>query len=49
MTPESAADVPDDLERLRRHFEEFRYTHPGHMRLPEALWAAAQSWPSVME
>jgi len=32
MTPESAADVPDDLERLRRRFEVFRNTRPGRCR-----------------
>jgi hypothetical protein len=41
MTPEAAADVPDDLEQLRRRFEEFRNTRPGHARLPEVLWTAA--------
>ena len=41
MTPEAAADVPEDLQQLRRRFEEFRNTRPGHARLPEALWAAA--------
>jgi hypothetical protein len=41
MTPEGGTDVPEDLEQLRRRFEEFRNTRPGHARLPEALWAAA--------
>jgi hypothetical protein len=41
MTSEAATDVPEDLEQLRRRFEEFRNTRPGHARLPEALWAAA--------
>jgi hypothetical protein len=41
MTPEGAADVPEDLEQLRRRFEEFRNTRPRHSRLPESLWAAA--------
>jgi hypothetical protein len=41
MAPESAADVPSELEQLRRRFEEFRNTRSGHARLPEALWAAA--------
>jgi len=40
MIPESA-DVQDELEQLRRRFEEFRNTRPGHSRLPESLWAAA--------
>jgi hypothetical protein len=37
----SEAAIPDDLEQLRRRFEEFRSTRSGHARLPEALWAAA--------
>jgi hypothetical protein len=41
MTPEGGTDVPEDLEQLRRRFEEFRNTRPGHARLPEGLWAAA--------
>lgn len=40
MKPE-AADVQGELEQLRRRFEEFRNTRPGHARLPESLWAAA--------
>ena len=35
------AAIPDDLEQLRRRFEEFRSARSGHARLPEALWAAA--------
>jgi hypothetical protein len=35
------ANIADDLEHLRRRFEEFRSAQPGHKRLPEALWAAA--------
>lgn len=41
MAPESATDVPGELEQLRRRFEEFRNARAGHARLPEALWAAA--------
>ena len=41
MAPEPAADVPDDLEQLRRRFEEFRNTQPVRSRLPEPLWMAA--------
>jgi hypothetical protein len=41
MAPESTADVPSELEQLRRRFEEFRNTRPGQTRLPEDLWAAA--------
>lgn len=40
MVPE-AAEIPDDLEQLRRRFEEFRATRSGRSRFPEALWAAA--------
>jgi hypothetical protein len=31
----------EDVEELRRQFEEFRRTHPVRSRLPEELWAAA--------
>jgi hypothetical protein len=41
MAHEAAADVPNDLEQLRRRFEEFRNTPPVRSRLPEALWIAA--------
>jgi hypothetical protein len=40
MVPE-AAEIPDDLEQLRRRFEEFRAMRSGRSRFPEALWAAA--------
>ena len=40
MAPEATA-IPDDLEQLRRRFEEFRNTQPGYSRLPDGLWAAA--------
>jgi hypothetical protein len=37
-----ANDVPDDeLEQLRRRFEEFRNSQPVRSRLPENLWLAA--------
>jgi hypothetical protein len=36
-----ATDVQNDLEQLRRRFEEFRNTQPVRSRLPESLWAAA--------
>jgi hypothetical protein len=39
--PSDAADLQDDLEQLRRRFEEFRNTQPTRARLPESLWAAA--------
>jgi hypothetical protein len=41
MVPEAAAGIPEDLEHLRRRFEEFRNTRVGRSPLPEALWAAA--------
>lgn len=37
----SEAAIPDDLEQLRRRFEEFRATQPKRSRFPEALWTAA--------
>jgi hypothetical protein len=40
MVPE-AAEIPDDLEQLRRRFEEFRAMRSGRSRFPEALWAEA--------
>ena len=33
--------MQDDMEQLRRRFEEFRNTEPLRSRLPEPLWAAA--------
>ena len=41
MALESAADVTNELEQLRRRFEEFRNTQSVRSRLPESLWAAA--------
>ena len=40
MTQE-AASYREDVEQLRRRFEEFRSTHAVRSRLPEELWAAA--------
>jgi hypothetical protein len=40
MTQESASDR-EDVEQLRRRFEEFRSTHAVRSRLPEELWTAA--------
>ena len=40
MTHEAASNR-EDVEHLRRRFEEFRRTHPVRSRLPEELWAAA--------
>ena len=40
MTQESAS-YREDVEQLRRRFEEFRRTHAVRSRLPEELWAAA--------
>jgi hypothetical protein len=40
MTHE-AASYREDVEQLRRRFEEFRRTHAVRSRLPEELWAAA--------
>lgn len=33
--------IPDDLEQLRRRFEEFRTSRSGRSRFPETLWTAA--------
>ncbi len=40
MTQESARER-EDVEQMRRRFEEFRSTHAVRSRLPEELWAAA--------
>ena len=40
MTHEAASNR-EDVEHLRRRFEEFRRTHPVRSRLPEEVWAAA--------
>jgi transposase-like protein len=40
MIQEVARDL-DDVEQLRRGFEEFRSTHKARSRLPDELWAAA--------
>jgi hypothetical protein len=37
----AAASYREDVEQLRRRFEEFRGTHAVRSRLPEELWAAA--------
>ena len=36
-----SASYREDVEQLRRRFEEFRSTHAVRSRLPEELWAAA--------
>jgi Na+-transporting NADH:ubiquinone oxidoreductase subunit NqrF len=38
---QAAASYREDVEQLRRRFEEFRGTHAVRSRLPEELWAAA--------
>ena len=38
---QEASTAPDDLEQLRRRFDEFRSTQASRSRLPETLWAAA--------
>ena len=38
---QAAASNREDVEQLRRRFEEFRRTHAVRSRLPEELWAAA--------
>ena len=34
--------IPDDLEQLRRRFEEFRAARSGRSRFPETLWAGCR-------
>jgi hypothetical protein len=36
-----AASYREDVEQLRRRFEDFRSTHAVRSRLPDELWAAA--------
>ena len=38
---QTAASNREDVEQLRRRFEQFRSTHAVRSRLPEELWAAA--------
>jgi Na+-transporting NADH:ubiquinone oxidoreductase subunit NqrF len=38
---QAAASYREDVEQLRRQFEEFRRTHPVRSRLPEELWVSA--------
>jgi hypothetical protein len=38
---QGTASNREDVEQLRRRFEEFRRTHAVRSRLPEELWAAA--------
>jgi hypothetical protein len=38
---QAAASNREDVEHLRRRFEEFRSTHAVRSRLPEELWGAA--------
>jgi hypothetical protein len=41
MTQATCSSGYDDLEELRRSFEEFRGRHPARTRFPEELWLAA--------
>jgi hypothetical protein len=38
---QQTSNFQDELEQLRRRFDEFRKTQPLRSRLPEPLWAAA--------
>src|SRR5258705_13189550 len=38
---QQTTNMQDELEQLRRRFDEFRHTQPLRSRLPEPLWAAA--------
>ena len=33
--------VPDSIIQLQQQFEDFRSTHVGRTKLPDALWEAA--------
>jgi hypothetical protein len=35
------SNMQDELEQLRRRFDEFRHTQPLRSRLPEPLWTTA--------
>lgn len=41
MIQAATSSYGEDVEQLRRRFEEFRRTHAVRSRLPEELWAAA--------
>jgi hypothetical protein len=41
MATDAATGIPEDLEHLRRRFEEFWNSRVGRAALPEALWTAA--------
>ena len=41
MTQGATSSYREDVEQLRRRFEEFRGTHAVRSRLPEELWATA--------
>ena len=41
MSSAQTTNIPEDLEQLRRRFEEFRNGQSGRSRLPEELWGAA--------
>ena len=41
MVAQEVADVPNELEQLKRRFEEFRSLRPTRGRLPHTLWKEA--------
>jgi len=42
LTMDSSNDpVPDSIIQLQQQFEDFRSTHVGRTKLPDALWEAA--------
>ena len=34
-------DIPHDMRKVQRRFEQWRSTHTGRLRIPERLWRAA--------
>jgi phage-related minor tail protein len=47
MVAQEVANVSNELEQLKRRFEEFRSLRPSRDRLPQALWkeAAGRRYP----
>jgi hypothetical protein len=34
-------DIPNDIQKVRLRFEQWRNAHAGRLQIPERLWAAA--------
>ena len=41
MTPKTASDVPNGMQKICRRFERWRSSHQGRLPIPKALWASA--------